>query len=211
MSKPSVWVFDLDNTLYPVSEIYDAIGERMTDFIAHALHLPRDEAHRLREHYFHECGATVTGLARHHGLDARAFLAHAHDVDYSVLRADPELATLIEALPGRRIIFTNGGAGHGQRALAQLGLTQCFERVFDIEDAGLSPKPERVAYERLIEGCRFAAQDAVLIEDTLKNLEPAHDLGFRTVLVGAVHPEPRPAYVDQWAADVKAYLRGLTA
>ena len=32
-------------------------------------------------------------------------------------------------------------------------------------------------------------------------------MGFTTALVGAVHPEPRPAYVDHWAPDVKALLR----
>ena len=48
-------------------------------------------------------------------------------------------------------------------------------------------------------------------EDTLKNLAPAHDMGFAMVLVGAVHPDPSASYVDVHAADVKAFLRAQTA
>ncbi len=108
----------------------------------------------LRERYFEDYGATVAGLSRHHAMDAHDFLAHVHDVDYSVLDPDPELGALIEQLPGRKIVFTNGGGGHGQRALAQLAIAHCFELVFDIEAAGLAPKPQRAAYERLIAAVR---------------------------------------------------------
>lgn len=207
MSAARVYVFDLDNTLYPVSDIYDAIGARMTAYIARALGVDDAEAHTLRERYFHAYGATVTGLARHHGVDAHDFLADVHNVDYSALTPDPELIALLTRLSGRRIIFTNGGGGHGQRALTRLGLADLFERVFDIEDAGLTPKPEPDAYARLIAACGIAPKQALFVEDTLKNLEPAHALGFTTVLVGPVHPERAP-YVDHHAPDVKAFLRG---
>ncbi|HRO04239.1 MAG TPA: pyrimidine 5'-nucleotidase [Terricaulis sp.] len=211
MSAPRDFVFDLDNTLYPVSEIYEDIGQRMTAYIARALKLPQDEALTLRERYFHQYGATVTGLSKHHGVDAHDFMADVHDVDYSTLTPDPELAALIAQIKGRRIVFTNGGGGHGQRALKQLGLADLFERVFDMEDAGFIPKPDPQAYQRLIAACGLEPERAVLVEDTLKNLEPAHLLGFSTVLVGAVHPDPRPAYVDAHFADVKDYLRDYLA
>lgn len=211
MSDRRVFVFDLDNTLYPISEIYDAIGERMTAYIARALSISAEEALIVRERYFHQYGATVKGLSQHHGVDARDFMDDVHNVDYRVLEPDAELAALIARLPGRRIVFTNGGGGHGQRALKALGLDAHFERVFDMEDAGFIPKPEPAAYERLIAACGLDPREAVLVEDTLKNLEPAHALGFETVLVGAVHPEPRPAYLDRHFSDVKAYLRDYLA
>lgn len=201
------WVFDLDNTLYPAPTLYDAVGERMTAYIARAVGVSADVALELREHYFHLYGATVVGLAMHHGVDARDFMAHVHDVDYSVLLPDPELAALICALPGRKFIHTNGGGGHAQRALAALGLSSTFDAIFDLEDADFSPKPQPSAYRRLIEACAITPSRALFVEDTLRNLEPAHQLGFTTALVGAVHPEPRPAYVGHWAIDVKALLR----
>jgi putative hydrolase of the HAD superfamily len=201
------WVFDLDNTLYPARALYDEIGERMTAYIARATGLDPQSALSVRERYFHEYGATVVGLAKHHDIDPRDFLLNVHLADHSVLAADAELRALIERLPGRRIVFTNGGGGHPQRVLESLQLDGLFETVFDIEDAELTPKPQRECYRRLMESCVFEARDALLIEDTLRNLEPAHELGFATALVGPVHPEPRPAYVDHWAPDVKTLLR----
>jgi putative hydrolase of the HAD superfamily len=211
MSRFSAWVFDLDNTLYPVAAIYDEIGARMTAYIARALSLEDSEALALRERYFHQYGATVVGLATHHGIDAHDFLADVHNADYSVLSPDAELAELIEALPGRRIIFTNGSGGHAERALTRLGLADVFETIVDIETCGLTPKPQREAYERLIEQCGIDPRETLLVEDTLRNLEPAHALGFTTALVGPVHPEPRPPYVDHWAHDVKTLLREIRA
>jgi putative hydrolase of the HAD superfamily len=201
------WVFDLDNTLYPAPVLYDEIGERMTGYIARTLGVDTKAALELRERYFHQYGATVVGLARHHGIDAGDFLADVHDADHSVLTADAELHELIAALPGRRIVFTNGGGGHGVRVIERLGLASLFEAVFDIEAAGLAPKPQREAYERLIAAFGLEPASTLLIEDTLRNLEPAHELGFVTALVGAVHPEPRPPYVDHWAHDLKHLLR----
>jgi putative hydrolase of the HAD superfamily len=200
------WVFDLDNTLYPAPALYDSIGERMTAYIARAVGVDAARALDLREHYFHLCGASVVGLATHHGIDPHAFLAYVHDVDYTVLAPDPELAALLGSLPGRKFVHTNGGGGHAQRALAALGLGDVFDAVFDIEDAGLAPKPQKLAYQRLIEAFALTPARALFVEDTLRNLEPAHELGFTTALVGAVHPEPRPAYVGHWARDVEALL-----
>jgi putative hydrolase of the HAD superfamily len=181
----------------------------MTVYIATKAAVDEAEALRLREHYFHEYGATVVGLARHHDIDASDFLAHVHDVDRSVVKADDELIALIARLPGRRIVFTNGGGGHAEAMLEQLGLAALFEPPFDIEGAMLTPKPQPRAYERLVERFAFEPSNAVLVEDTLRNLEPAHALGFATALVGPVHPAPLPAYVDHHAHDVKALLRDV--
>jgi putative hydrolase of the HAD superfamily len=201
------WVFDLDNTLYPARALYDEIGDRMTSYIERATGFDTAAALEVRERYFHQYGATVVGLMRHHDVDPRDFLLDVHQADHSVLEPDAELRALIEALPGRRIIFTNGGGGHAERVLKSLHLEGLFDTVFDIETAELTPKPQRACYERLIAHCGFDARGALLVEDTMQNLEPAHEMGFATALVGVVHPEPRPPYVDHYAPDVKALLR----
>jgi len=202
------WVFDLDNTLYPAPTLYDAIGERMTAYIARHARVDDVRALELREHYFHEYGATVVGLSRHHDIDADDFMLDVHDVDYSVLGADHDLAALITRLPGRKIIFTNGGGGHAERTLKALGLAELFEHVFDLGDAGYAPKPQLQSYQRLCAAFDIEPTRAILVEDTLRNLEPAHDIGFATALVGPVHPDPRPPYVQHYAHDVHTLLRG---
>ncbi|MGQ0532647.1 MAG: pyrimidine 5'-nucleotidase [Caulobacteraceae bacterium] len=204
------WVFDLDNTLYPASHLYDEIGARMTSYIARTLGVDESAALEVRERYFHEYGATIVGLVRHDGVDAKDFLRDVHEADHSVLVIDEELRALIGALPGRRIIFTNGGGGHAERVLESLGLTGLFDTVFDIEAAHLAPKPQPESYRRLIETCGIDPREAFFIEDTLRNLEPAHAMGFTTALVGQIHPDPRPAYVDYYAPELKTLLREWT-
>ena len=201
------WVFDLDNTLYPARALYDEIGERLTSYIMRATGFDEPGALEIRERYFHQYGATVVGLMRHHDIDARDFLLDVHQADHSALKPDAELRALIDALPGRRIIFTNGGGGHAERVLTSLNLDGLFDVVFDIETAELTPKPQRASYERLMAHCGIEADGALLVEDTLYNLEPAHEMGFSTALVGVVHPAPLPPYVDHYAPDVKALLR----
>lgn len=203
-----VWVFDLDNTLYPADhEVFDDIGERMTAFIARAVGVDHDAALALRERYFNDYGATVVGLVKHHGVDAAAFLHDVHDVSLDTVDPDPDLGRLIAHLPGRRIVFTNGGRAYAHRILARLQIETAFDSVFALEDAGLTPKPERLAFERLIAAAAFDPARAVMFEDHLRNLETAADLGFATVLVGAASP-PAP-YVHHAAPRLHAFLRAV--
>jgi putative hydrolase of the HAD superfamily len=203
-----VWVFDLDNTLYPADhEVFGAIGDRMTAFISRTVGVERDAALALRETYFNDYGATVVGLVKHHGVDAAAFLHEVHDVSLDAVEPDPELGGLIARLSGRRIVFTNGGRDYAHRILARLDIDRVFDSVFALEDTGLAPKPERAAFERLIKSCNFDPARAVMFEDHLRNLEPAAELGFATVLVGAATP-PAP-YVHHAAPRLHAFLRAV--
>jgi putative hydrolase of the HAD superfamily len=203
-----VWVFDLDNTLYPAENtIYDSIGERMTAYIARLADVSAAEALALRERYFHQYGATLVGLVRHHGADAADFIASVHDVPVDVVPPDPELARLIGALPGRRFVFTNGGRDYARRILARLGVEGAFERVVAMEDVDLQPKPAPAAFRRLMALGGFEASRAVMFEDHLLNLETAAALGFATVLVGA-ETAPGP-HIDFATPRLHPFLRTL--
>jgi putative hydrolase of the HAD superfamily len=206
------WVFDLDNTLYPAAlSLLGDVEQRMTHFIMRELKVDEAPAAEIRERYFLSHGATVAGLAEHHGVNARDFLEYVHDVAVHGLNPDGELNALIAALPGRKIVFTNGGGGHPERVLERLGLAGAFDAIFDIEAAGLRAKPNPAAYDKLVAQCDLDPARAVLIEDTLRNLPPAKALGFATALVGAVHPDPLPAYVDAYAPDLKHFLHSCFA
>ncbi len=202
------WVFDLDNTLYPAeSTLYDAIGDRMTAYVARVSGLEFADAEKLRDRYFLQYGATIVGLVRHHDVDAAHFMTDVHDVDFDAVHPDPDLNALIAALPGRKIVFTNGGRDYAGEILRHLHLENQFELIVDLETNGLIPKPVPEAYTQLVGVCGIDPRASVLIEDTLRNLEPAHVLGFETVLVGHVHPDPKPAYLDHTARDLKTFLR----
>ena len=124
------WVFDLDNTLYPPSaRLFDQIERRMTGWVMERLGVPRDEADRLRRHYWQSYGTTLAGLMAEHDVDPGPYLAHVHDIALDHLQADMILAARIRALPGRKIVHTNGCAPYARRVLAARGLADIFDAV----------------------------------------------------------------------------------
>ena len=64
-----VWLFDLDNTLYPPeTQFMGLIEARMTQFVAQHVGLSHDDAHALQKKYYHENGTTLAGLMANHGV-----------------------------------------------------------------------------------------------------------------------------------------------
>jgi putative hydrolase of the HAD superfamily len=185
LTQIDVWLFDLDNTLYPPETAFMGLIEaRMTDFVAQHVGLPHDEARALQKHYYRELGTTLAGLMAHHGVRPEDYLDHVHDVPLDSLTPDPDLIAAIHRLPGRRLIFTNGDDRHAARVLSRLGLADAFEDVFHIGSADYVPKPDPATFDKMIQAHGVAPRRAAFFEDSEKNLAPAAALGMTTILVG---------------------------
>jgi putative hydrolase of the HAD superfamily len=179
------WLFDLDNTLYPPeAEFMSLIEGRMTQFVARETGLPRDEAFALQKRYLSEHGTTLAGLMAHHGVDPEAFLDEVHDVSMTSLVPDTALREALAALPGRRLVFTNGDKRHAERVLARLELDDLFEATFHIALADYIPKPHPKTFARMVEAHDVTPAATAFFEDSARNLAPAFALGMTTVLVG---------------------------
>ena len=184
LSHIDTWVFDLYNTLYPASNnLFPQIDVRMKTFIAELLGIAIDDAFKLQKTYYHEHGTTLRGLMINHAVDPEAFLEYVHDINHAVLEPNLDLAELIYALPGRKLIHTNGSKQHATSVLRALGMSQCFEAIFDIQAGGYIPKPDPDSYQRFLESHAFEPCSAIMFEDSVKNLKPAAALGMVTVLV----------------------------
>jgi putative hydrolase of the HAD superfamily len=202
-----VWLFDLDNTLYPLDNNFMRLIEaRMTVFVARELALPRDEAWALQKRYLNEHGTTLAGLMANHGVDPERFLDEVHDVSLDVLKPDPELGAALARLPGRRLVFTNGDARHAGRVLERLGIAEAFEAVFHIASADYIPKPDPRTFARLVETHAVDPLRTCFFEDSEKNLAPAASLGMTTVLVGPHAAASDAAFVHYRTADLAAFL-----
>jgi putative hydrolase of the HAD superfamily len=182
------WIFDLDNTLYPAScRLFDQIHDRMQRFIAERLCLSLDEALIVQKTYFREHGTTMRGLMTVDKVDPRDFLAYVHEVELACVPPDPVLAAALAALPGRKIVHTNGSVRHAERLLAHLEIAGSFCGIVDIADAGFEPKPALAGYHELLRRHDVRAESALMVEDMAKNLVPAAALGMTTAWVrGAI-------------------------
>ena len=207
-SHVTTWVFDLDNTLYPPQyRLFDQIEVRMTAWVMQALGVGRTEADRLRQHYWDSYGTTLAGLMREHNVDPAPYLTDVHDIDFTVLPTDPDLADALRALPGRRIVYTNACEPYAHRVLAARGLTGLFDAVYGVEHAGFRPKPERAAFEMIFAIDGLTPATAAMFEDDPRNLAAPHQMGMRTVHVA---PKPLKAlHIQHHTDDLAAFLRAL--
>jgi len=199
------WVFDLDNTLYPpAARLFDQIEVRMTAWVMQELGVDRDEANRLRAQYWRDYGTTLAGLMDLHGVDPGPYLHDVHEISMDHLQPDPALAARIIALPGRRIVYTNGSRPYAERVLTARGLLKAFDAVYGVEHADFRPKPERGAFETVFAADGVQAPFAAMFEDDTRNLAAPHAMGMRTVHV-APDPDPQP-HIQHHTADLTGFL-----
>lgn len=204
----TTWVFDLDNTLYPPSvRLFDQIERRMTAWVAQTLGVDRHEADRLRAQYYAHYGTTLAGLMAEHAMEPGPYLDDVHDISFAALSPDPALAGAIKALPGRRIVYTNGTAPYAEKVLNARGLSDAFDAVYGVEHAGFRPKPDRAAFETVFARDRLDPLRAAMFEDDPRNLLAPHAMGMRTV-----HVAPQPlaaAHIEHHTDDLAAFLHQL--
>jgi len=194
--RTCVWIFDLDNTLYPAAcNLFAEVDVRMTEFIAQQLGVPMAYARHLQKSYYKQFGTTLSGLMRVHKFDPQPFLDYVHNIDLSVIDEAPDLAAAIEALPGRRLIYTNGSHRHAERVAEKLGVLHLFEDICDIAACEFVAKPDPDAFNRMMRRHNVGGVEAAMFEDMPHNLEAPHMLGMTTVLVQPDH-EDHPAHVQ---------------
>jgi putative hydrolase of the HAD superfamily len=191
------WVFDLDNTLYPAnSDVWPKIDQRITLFMAELFGLDGMSSRALQKYYYQRYGTTLRGLMSEHEVTPEEFLSFVHDIDRSSLKPDHSLAQAIAALPGRRLILTNGSREHALRTAERIGIHELFDDVFDIVAANLLPKPHAETYDLFFQLHGVEPARAAMFEDIAHNLVTPHARGMVTTLV-----TPRtPAEVEreQW-------------
>src|SRR5580693_5386594 len=168
------WVFDLDNTLYPASSgLFPQVQARMNEYICARLGVSMDAAKELRAQYFREHGTTMHGLMAVHRVDPHEFMAFVHDVDLSVVPANPELVAALNGLSGRKLIYTNGSVPHAENLLKHLGISHHFDDIFDIVASDFAPKPAMAPFREFVRRFEIEPTRALMVEDMAKNLAPA--------------------------------------
>ena len=203
-----VWLFDYDLTLYGAEERYvlDSLDHRISLFVQKTVGGDFESAHKIRTDYLEKFGTTLAGLMAMNGTDPDEFFDFIHEPEYLTYpKKAPEKFELLKSLEGPRFVFTNGRHDWSEAGMAHMGIDSAIDGVFDLKLMDWEGKPHESAYVKME---RWLAQklpamgwampadkrEIVLLEDSLRNLEPAHDRGWTTVLV---NPNVEaPAWVD---------------
>ena len=183
------WIFDLDNTLYSgQTKVFDQVDKKMSSFISKKLKVSLDEAKKIQKDYFRKYNTTLSGMIKHHNIDANEFLEFVHDINLDFLGKNEKLEKEISKISGKKIIFTNGSKAHADNVTKKIGIHKLFDGVFDIVEANFIPKPKIEAYKKLIQKYKIEPQYCIFIEDIARNLKPAYELGMKTVWIKNEEP-----------------------
>ncbi len=201
-----IWLFDYDLTLYGEEErfVLNSLDHRISLFVQKVVGCDFETAHKVRTDYLERFGTTLSGLMALHHTNPEDFFDFIHEPEFLIYpKVSPEKLALLESLEGHRYVFTNGRGDWSRAGMAHMQIDCAIEDVFDLKRMNWEGKPHASAYEKAEKWLEsrgvFCKKDAdksqiVLLEDSLRNLEPAHERGWTTVLV---NPNIQaPAWVD---------------
>ena len=184
LARVESWIFDLDNSLYPHGcNLFELVDRRIGEYVQRLLGLDPDAARRVQKSYFHTHGTTLAGLMAEHGVEPGHFLDFVHDIDLARLTADPDLVAAMDALPGRKFVFTNAGEDYARRVLDRIGLANAFDGFHDIHAMHYVPKPDPAAYFALCARHAIDPEQALFADDMVRNLRPASEIGMTTLWI----------------------------
>ncbi|XP_062232398.1 uncharacterized protein LOC133929612 [Phragmites australis] len=129
-------VFDLDDTLYPVTSGIGAdVMKNIQDYMVQKLGVEESISLELCILLYKQYGTTMAGLrAVGYQFDYDVYHSFVHGrLAYEKIKPDPVLRNILLSLPTRKVVFTNGDKIHASRALKRLGIEDCFERVVCFE------------------------------------------------------------------------------
>ncbi|CAN4116070.1 unnamed protein product [Withania somnifera] len=129
-------LFDLDDTLYPLSSgLAASVCKNIQDYMVEKLGIEQSKIAELGNLLYKNYGTTMAGL-RAIGYDFvyDDYHSFVHGrLPYENLRPDPVLRSLLLSVPIRKAIFTNADKVHALKVLNKLGLEDCFEGILCFE------------------------------------------------------------------------------
>ncbi|KCZ80872.1 pyrimidine 5'-nucleotidase [Anncaliia algerae PRA339] len=196
-SVEELFIFDIDETLYPFSEIM--MMERRKKLIVFAEKLGLNPAQCVEKFamYSHEYGCVMKGLINNYELTDwhKEVLYNPVDGTYMYLEHDRSLVDLIDKLNGTKICFTNGGKHHAREILTRIGLQNSFELIiccnFFIKN--FLCKPQKEAYLMIEKSFDVGKQQIHFFDDRKVNIAVAAQLGWNAYHISAEN-------------EIKAYL-----
>ena len=190
-----IWLFDYDLKLYGEEErhVLNSLDHRIAEFVQKTVGGTFESATEIRKDYLHRFGTTLSGLMAMNGTAPDDFFDFIHEPEYLIYpKVSPEKFALLMSIVGHRFVFTNGRGDWSRAGMARMEIAPAIEDVFDLKLMDWEGKPHVSAYEKIekwlvsrgvLDEKASDKSQIVLLEDSLRNLEPAHERGWTTILV----------------------------
>lgn len=194
-------LFDVDDTLYSARSGFSdhRNGEVICQFMVDELGFDSfASAKALRDEYFQRYHSTMKGLnvAMEEGRLPKEFkqeklaqywAEHCDFAKYVPVDHDQlhHLRSLQQETDLKLAVFTNSPKAYAMKCLKSLGLHEIFSDkvVFGVEDVLPHCKPQREAFQKVLDELGSVPERTVMFEDSMKNIRACKALGIHTVLV----------------------------
>ena len=188
-------IFDVDGTFYKfrqrvkdgdriVLPIRNEVIERGIDFIAKRLYVSVEAAARISRDCIDQYGSVGLGLERAHGVNRQDYINAAWNVDPSkYIDKDERLRELILGIEPKKAVLTASPSVWIKNVLNLLDVGDVFDGYWFGDDEE-TKKPNTGAYTQILDAFGMPAEQTLIVDDEIKNLMPAKELGMTTVLVG---------------------------
>ena len=114
----------------------------------------------------------------------------AEKLNFSLLGGpNQKLVSMLESCPLNLVAFSNGPRLYVLRVLKEIGLDKVFppEKVFAVDDVLPACKPEKVAFQKVLDAVGVkSTSECIMVEDSMKNVRAAKELGMGTVLIAGI-------------------------
>lgn len=184
----TVLVFDLDGTLYDISNGYlqHIRANIFRMMVEKGYGETVEEAHSIWKPLFAKYNQTFKGLREGgYPFEASEFWEkHRAGVELFFSHDQP-LVDLLKALPQKKVIFTNCRENEAINIMKVLGINDCFEAVYGSDFMGDICKPQKESFESLFKALQVKPEQIVFFEDSVKNLLTAQQLGLQCVLINS--------------------------
>jgi FMN phosphatase YigB (HAD superfamily) len=195
--KPAkLFIWDVDNVIYPYDEAFhkecDRAAARAAISLGAADGRSYDELVALAAEPYRKHGTSFHGFSREMGIPMEAMHKRYHEeVSTEFMKPDQRLIEgfrkVAVVTPGvTHVILTHGSTDWAKRVLAARGLSQFFkpEHIIGTEQLGFTQKCDGVeAFAHVLARTGHAAEDAIMIEDTAKNLRFPQAMGMQTAFI----------------------------
>ncbi|CAL9097295.1 unnamed protein product, partial [Musa acuminata var. zebrina] len=205
-------LFDLDDTLYPLSSGIAAECRRnIGDYLVEKLGIEESKISDLCNLLYKNYGTTMAGLrAIGYSFDYDDYHRFVHGrLPYENLKADPVLGPLLLSLPLRKVVFTNADKAHAAKVLKKLGLEDCFEGIicFETLNPPTSSRGTETSSEVFDIVDHFARPDAgAALPRTPVLCKPSPDAMERALSIANIDPH-RTVFFDDSVRIIQAGKR----
>lgn len=214
--KPQGILWDLDNTLYRLD---DTIERAINLAVAKAAvslgaGLTVEEAMKLAHQSWLEHRHSAHYFIVHYGF-ALADIHHETDrmLSGTLVRKCHETRDLFGRLDMAHALITHAARPWALRTLEHLELKPWFPdaQVFAYEDFGFESKARsRRSFTEALAAIGRAAEDTLMVEDTVENLRVPHEMGLTTILLHhGQKKDAYPPYVDFTFGNARELLDAL--